>query len=95
MIDDCIVAAAGIDDVGAAAAIDGIVAGAAGDDVGPARSRNRCARRQRGSIDILEIGDVGRIAAGLVGIGKIDVAAASCSTSVLVPAPPSIETSEW
>ena len=41
MVGDRVVAAAGCNDVRAAAAVDGVVAGAAGDDVGARRARDR------------------------------------------------------
>src|SRR6201999_3480395 len=73
---DRVVARAARDDVGAAAAIDGVVAGAAGQDIdaGRACDRDRLRGVERRSVDILEIGDDGRVAAGLVGaVGQIDI----------------------
>ena len=71
MIGDGIVARAGIDDIRAAGAIDRVVAGAAGDGVRSSRTGNRQARGHSRRIDVLEIGDVGRIAAGLIGIAQV------------------------
>ena len=68
-----IVAGAAGDDVGAAAAVDGVVAGAAGDGVGGRRARDRHRRGQRRRVDVLEIGDAGGVADGLVRGAEIDV----------------------
>ena len=72
MIDDRIVAAIGVDDVGIANAVNGVVAEAAGDDVRARRTGDRNPRRQGRGVDVLEIRDVGRIARRLIGIAEID-----------------------
>src|SRR5450755_952438 len=55
-----------------AGAVDGVVAGTAGDGVGRRRTGDGQRRRQRRTIDVLEVGDVGGIAGGLVGIAEVD-----------------------
>src|SRR4029077_4690104 len=55
------------------ATVDGVIAGAAGDDVGSRGSGDGRAGRQPGCIDALEVGHRRGVAAGLVGVGKIDV----------------------
>ena len=67
-----IVSAAGADSVGPAGAVDGVVAAAAGDRIGRRRARDRDRRGERRRVDVLEIGDVGRIARGHVGIAEVD-----------------------
>ena len=71
-VGDRVVAGTRRDGVGPAAAVDGIAAGAAGDGVGArgAGDRNPCGQRR--CIDVLEIGDRGDVAGGLVDIAEID-----------------------
>ena len=59
-----IVARAGVDGIGAAATIDRVVARSADQRVGRARTRDRDRRAQGRRVDVLEIGDVGRIRRG-------------------------------
>ena len=73
MIHNGVVAAARIDDVGAAAAVDGVVTGAAGDCVDRARTRDADAGLQAARIDVFEIEDGRRTAHDLVGCRKVDV----------------------
>ena len=67
-----IVAGTGMNDVGAAGTVDHIIAGAAGNRVGGHRAGDRHTGRERGRIDILEIGDIDGVAGGLVGVAKVD-----------------------
>ncbi len=72
VIQNRVVAGTGIDDISAAATVDRVVAGTGRDRVGGRRARDRNRRAQRRRVDVLEIGDVGRIGGGLVDIGEID-----------------------
>ena len=72
VIVDGIVAAAAVDRVGAAGAVDHVVARAAGDDVGAGRARHGHSGAYGRTIDVLEVGDSGKIAGGLVGIAEVD-----------------------
>ena len=72
VVGDGIVAGAGADDIGAAGAVDRIVTGARRDGIGRGRAGDRDRGRQRRSIDVLEIGDAGGIARGLVDVAEID-----------------------
>ena len=52
--------------------VDEVRPGTAGDDVGAGRPGNGRTRRQQRAVDVLEVGNSGRIARGLIGVGKID-----------------------
>ena len=67
-----IVARAGRDRIGAAAAIDHIGARSSRNGIGRRRPRDGRPARQRRRIDVLEIGDVGRIEGRLIGVSEVD-----------------------
>ena len=98
MIGDGVVAGAGVDDVGAAAAIDGVVAGAGGDDVGGGRPVTVERRGDRAASRFSKFGDADGVAGGLVDPAATAKFTAvmppdAASTSVSLPLPPSIEVS--
>ena len=71
---DGVVAGPGVDHIRAAGPVDRVIARAAGQQAGGRRADDPDARRQRGSIDILEVRDGRRIARGLIrGIGEVHV----------------------
>src|SRR6185312_10856662 len=72
VVGDRVVAGARSNDVRAARTINGVAAGAAGNRVRRGGTDDRHGGRQRGGIDVLEVGDVGGIARGLVGVAEID-----------------------
>ena len=93
-----VVAAAGVDDVGAAAAVDGVVAGTGVIVLAAEEPVTVSAVVIDRRVEVLEIGDAGGIAGGLVGARsnrEIDAVTppVAASTSVSMPLPPSIDVS--
>src|SRR6202171_930284 len=67
-----IVAATAKQVVEPSATIDGVVSGATGDYVGSRRAGEGQRRGQRHRIDVLEVGDIRRVARRLIGTAEID-----------------------